>query len=68
LCLIQSTYLPHFVNPTLMDCAFPFSLRVTHNGLSLPPLDAFYVMLGYALSNSNAIASPTTQHEYLILD
>jgi hypothetical protein len=61
-------YLPHYLDPNSSDLVRLTNLRVTHNGLELPPLDAFYMVLCYALYHSDTIAPPTGQYEHLILD
>lgn len=44
------------------------SVRVTHAGLAVPPLDAFFMMLAYAIYHSETVLPPTSQYEYLVLD
>lgn len=44
------------------------SVRVTHAGLAVPPLDGFFMMLAYAIYHSETVFPPTSQYEHLILD
>lgn len=45
-----------------------FNIRTVSSGLSMSPLDAFCMMLAYAIYVTEPILPPTTQFEHLFLD
>lgn len=50
--MIQNAYLPQYIDLNASERTRLINFRVTHNGIAVSPLDAFYLMLAYGLYHS----------------
>jgi len=60
--------LPHYIDTDTSNKTGLTNVRQTFSGLTLQPLDGFYMALAYAICNSEPNFPPATQQDHLTLD